>query len=326
MASAHTDGYRGRLRRISSLAAPAVAVLTAAALSPAAAAPAEAAQTAPHAAQGVLFDDFSYTSSTDPSVAAHGWTVRTGTGSPGPAGAQFSASAITFPADPDDPVNSPGGHVMQLTASTDGTAADTTEAEIETTQRKFLAGTYAARVNFSDSPVSGPDGDFTYETFFALSPSAGCDDPLYSEDDFEYLPNGDVGGTDGPRMFTTTYFTFCSDPDTRDRETTNTLHSLAGWHTLVATVKHDTVTYYIDGSEFFSTDGKYYPRQDMTINFNEWFDGLVASSIPRSYDEQVGWVYFRSGQALTTAQVQHRVQVLSSHGVSFSDTVPNPGS
>ena len=47
---------------------------------------------------GTLFDDFNYSGSSDPNIAAHDWTVRTAAGGPGVAGATWSANAITFPA------------------------------------------------------------------------------------------------------------------------------------------------------------------------------------------------------------------------------------
>jgi len=37
------------------------------------------------------------------------------------------------------------------------------------------------------------------------------------------------------------------------------------------TVAGGTVTYYVDGQVYFSSNGKYYPRDKMTIDFNEWF-------------------------------------------------------
>ena len=129
----------------------------------------------------VLFDDFNYSGSSDPNLAAHDWTVRTAAGGPGVTGATWSANAITFPTS----TAAGGSHVMQLTASTDGTGANTVQAEIDTTSRKFLDGTYAAKVYLTDAPTTGPNGDDVNETFYAISPLASCDDPNYSENDFE---------------------------------------------------------------------------------------------------------------------------------------------
>jgi hypothetical protein len=263
-----------------------------------------------------MFDDFDYTSSADPNLAAHGWSVRTAAGGPG---ATWSANAITFPADS----SNPGGHVMQLSASTDGTAANTVQSEIDTSARKFFQGTYAARVYFTDTPATGPNGDDINETFYTISPLNGCDDPNYSEDDYEYLPNGGWGIA-GPRMYTTTWYTYCPSPYSQDNSSTSVVQSWAGWHTLVETVMNGTVTYYIDGNEYWSTTGKYYPREDMTIDFNMWFINgyLTSGSTPRTWDEQVAWVYYANGQVLTTAQVNSNVSALTSAGTNFEDTVP----
>jgi hypothetical protein len=268
---------------------------------------------------GVMFDDFNYSSSSDPNLAAHDWTVRTAAGGPGVSGATWSANAITFPAS----TAAGGKHVMNLAASTDGTGADTVQAEIDSTDRKFFQGTYAAEVYFNDAPTSGPNGDDVNETFYTISPLASCDDPNYSENDFEYLPNGGWG-VGGPRMYTTTWYTYCNSPYSQDNSSTSVVNSLQGWHSLVMTVEGGTVTYYIDGSQYWSTTGKYYPREDMTIDFNEWFINgyLSGSSTPRTWNEQVGWVYYAGGEALTPVQVQSQVTAYQRAGMSFTDTVP----
>jgi hypothetical protein len=127
-------------------------------------------------------------------------------------------------------------------------------------------------------------------------------------------------------MYTTTWYTYCPSPYSQDKSSTSVVSSLAGWHTLVATVSGGTVTYYIDGSQYFSTTGKYYPRQSMTIDFNEWFINgyLNGSSTPRSWQEQVGWVYYADGQALSPAAVDNQIASYQSAGTSFVDTVPAP--
>jgi hypothetical protein len=262
---------------------------------------------------GVMFDDFNYTSSSDPNLTAHDWTVRTSSGGPGVTGATWSANAVTFPAS----TAAGGKHVMNLAASTDGTAADTVQAEIDTTSQKFLSGTYAARVYFNDAPTTGPNGDDVNETFYSISP----DNTLYSEDDFEYLPNGGWGGP-AKSMYTTTWYS----ADALDRVTTDTQGSLQGWHTLVETVLNGTVTYSIDGTQVFTSTGKYYPREDMTLDFNEWFINgyLAGSSTPRTWNEQVGWVYYDDGQSLSTSQVESNVAAYQQAGTSFTDTVPAP--
>jgi hypothetical protein len=254
-----------------------------------------------------LFDDFHYTGASDPNLAAHDWTVRTGAGGPGVADS-WSANAITFPSDP----TAQGGQVMQLQATTDGTTTGTTQAEIDTTSEKFFEGTYAARVYFNDAPTSGANGDHVNETFYTISP----DNSLYSEDDFEYLPNGGWGGP-ADSMYTTSWYS----SDAFDRVTNDTLGSLQGWHTLVETVANGTVTYYIDGTQVFSSNGKYYPREKMTIDFNEWFVDLPFTGT-RTWDEKVNWVYYNAN-ALTPAAVTGAVNNYYASGTNFTDTVLN---
>jgi len=266
-----------------------------------------------------MFDDFDYTGSSDPNLAAHDWTVRTTAGDPGVTGATWSANAINFPAS----TVAGGSHVMNLAASTDGTAANTVQSEIDSSSRKFLAGTYAARVYFNDAPTTGPNGDDVNETFYTISPLNACDDPNYSENDFEYLPNGGWGAT-GQRLYTTTWYTYCNSPYSQDNSSTSQVKSWQGWHTLVETVANGAVTYYVDGIEYWSTSGKYYPRENMTIDFNEWcINGyLTSSSTPRTWNMQVGWVYYANGQSLSSAQVAANVAAYQHAGTSFTDTVP----
>ena len=130
----------------------------------------------------VLFDDFACNGSDDSRLVQCGWTVRSGTGAPGVPGATWSVAGVAFPIICANPV-------LRLESSTDGTAAGTIHTEVYQ-RRKFREGTYAARVQFSDAPVSGPDGDRLVQAFFTISPLAYDMDPDYSELDFEYLPNG----------------------------------------------------------------------------------------------------------------------------------------
>ncbi|MFC1430331.1 cellulose binding domain-containing protein [Streptacidiphilus sp. N1-3] len=263
--------------------------------------------TSPPPSGAALFDDFHYTGASDPNIAAHGWAIRTGAGGPGVADT-WSASTFSFPSDS----TAQGGKVMDLTASTDGTSAGTKQAEIDTTGRKFFEGTYAARVYFNDAPTTGQNGDHVNETFYTITP----DDSLYSEDDFEYLPNGGWGGP-ANSMYTTSWYS----SDAFDRVTNDTIGSLQGWHTLVETVSGGTVTYYIDGTQVFSSSGKYYPREKMTIDFNEWFIDLPFNGA-RTWDEKVNWVYY-SANTLTPAAVTSVVNGYYAAGTHFTDTVPN---
>ncbi len=235
---------------------------------------------------GYLFDDFHYSSSADARLTQNGWTPRSYQGGPGVPGATWSASAITFPASGSD-------QVMQLTASTDGTAAGTRHAELYSTQKRYLDGTYASRVRFTDTPVSGNDGDHINQTFFTISPLNGDLDPTYSELDIsEYLPNGGWG-EQGPINYQTSWYTYRNDPWYADNMHTEQRSSLDGWHTLVAQVAGGHILYYIDGVLVGDHSGKYYPRQTMTINWNLWFiDTAAHTGSTSTYVQQVDWVLF----------------------------------
>ena len=266
----------------------------------------------------VMFDDFSYTGSADPNISLHGWTLRSETAGPGPSGCVFDPANISFLTDPQNSANK----LMRLTASTDGTGSGTRQAEVYTANRKYNKGTYAARVKFTDAPVTGSDGAEINETFFTISPLDGYRDPTYSECDFEYLANGGWGSGQG--IWTTSWHTYTEDPWYKDGSSRFGSGSYAGWHNLVITVADDgTTTYYIDGTQFTQDSPYYGPRKDMTINFNLWFitgsgeNPLVASS----YTEDVDWVFHAQDTVLTPAQVEARVQSYRSQSTTFTDTV-----
>jgi len=272
----------------------------------------------PGGGSGVVFDDFAYASSSDPQITAHHWTVRTNSGGPGVPGASWPASNVSFP------VVTGSNRALQLRAATDGTAGGTSQAEF-LHQRKFFEGTYAARVKFADAPDSGPDGDNIVETFFTITPLAYDLDPDYSEQDFEYLPNGGWGAQ-GPIMYTTTWETYRNEPWLAVNTHTERTASYAGWHDLVLQVSGGTVRYYIDGTLFAEHGGDYYPETPQSVNFNLWFigGGLLGSATPRVYTQQVDWFYFSKNEVVAPADVTSRVNAFRSAGTTWQDTVPMP--
>ena len=265
-----------------------------------------------------LFDDFSYTSSSDAALQQHGWTVKSGQGGPGVAGATWAPQDITFPADGSN-------RVMNLRLTTDGTASGTHETELQTTARKFKNGTYAARVRFDDTATGGPDGDHIVQTFFTFTPLDSPMDPDYSEQDFEYLPNGGWGETQSV-MYETSWETYNPDPWNAVNTHGQQYGSLDGWHDLQLTVDGSSITYSIDGQTVAAHGEPYLPETPQWIDFNHWLIDLAGQtgSTPRSYDEQVDYVLFVKDQSLTPAQVSARVAGYRSAGTSFTDTVPNP--
>jgi hypothetical protein len=265
---------------------------------------------------GVLFDDFSYTSNTDSRLAERGWRIRGEAGGPGVSGATWSKQNVGF-----DTVD--GQSVAKLTAKTDGTAAGTSHAEFSLSERRFMEGTYLARVKFADAPVSGPDGDHVNQTFYAISPLAAPKDPLYSELDFsEYLPNGGWG-TEKATNYQTTWFTYVDDPWYADNQSSQQEKSIAGWHDVMATVADGHVKYFIDGVQVADHSGKVYPRQNMSIDFNQWLidlDGRAAGA-ESVWQESVDYVFHAKKQALTPAEAEAAIDEYRAAGTTHADNV-----
>ena len=272
------------------------------------------AATAPPAEQ-VLFEDFSYTDKAQ--LRKNGWIIRTEPGWPGIPGATWSEENVTLVKD----TAQPGNTLIRMTSSTDGT--NTIQTQI-CHQRKYLEGTYAARVRFSDEPLSGPRGDQLVQSFYTISPLKAPMDLDYSELDWEYLPNGGWG-IEGSTLYATTWETFSPEPNwKKDNVFKTTAGSQAGWHTLITQVFDGKVKYFADGKLFVEHGGEYYPEDTMSINFNLWFirDGMVQAKERRQYQEDIDWVFFRAGTALTPEQVEAAVASMRRRSIKFRDTVP----
>ena len=266
-----------------------------------------------------FFDDFNY--SNYKQLAKHGWIIRTAAGWPGMPGAIWGSKGVSVPADPDQR----GNRLLRMTSSTDGTGPNTRQTQI-CHQRKYLEGTYAARVRFVDVPTDGPSGDQLVESFYTISPLKAPMDPDYSELDFEYLPNGGWGLT-GPTLFVTSWRTFSPEPNwKKDNVFDTSSGSITGWHILVSQVFGGKVKYFIDGKPLAEHSGQYYPRSLMSINFNLWFirDATVKSSAVRHYQEDIDWVFHEAAKILAPEEVEAKVASLRRRSVRFQDTVPAP--
>jgi hypothetical protein len=265
----------------------------------------------------VLFDDFNYANTKQ--LAKHGWIVRTEAGWPGVAGAIWSVDGVRILTERDQG----GNRILRMTSSTNGPGTKTTQTQI-CHQRKYLEGTYAARVRFTDNPVSGPGGDQIVESFYTISPLKAPMDPDYSELDYEYLPNGGWGIA-GPTLYATTWETFSPEPNWKKDNVFQTASgSQAGWHMLVTQVMDKKVRYFVDGKLFAEHGGDYYPEDTMSINFNLWFirDGMVQTKGARQYQEDIDWVFFQANTSLTPEEVEAAVAEMRRKRVNFRDTVP----
>jgi hypothetical protein len=265
----------------------------------------------------LLFDDFSYSNLTQ--LKKHGWIIRTAAGWPGVPGATWSEGGVSLQADADRQ----GNRFVRMTSSTDGTPANTKQTQI-CHQRKYFEGTYAARVRFTDAPLSGPSGDQIVQSFYTIAPLKAPMDPDYSELDFEYLPNGGWGIA-GPTLYATTWETFSPEPNWKKDNVFQTSNgSQAGWHTLVTQVADQKVRYFVDGKLFAEHGGNYYPEDTMSINFNLWFirDGMIKTNEVRQYYEDIDWVFFQANVGLQPEQVEAAVTNLQKKRIKFRDTVP----
>jgi hypothetical protein len=263
----------------------------------------------------ILFDDFSYSTLDD--LIANGWVVRNGWGWPGVTGASFRAENVSFVDYPDTADN----RLLRMTSSTDGTSENTYQTQV-CHQRKYLEGTYAARVRFSDQPVLGVDGDQVVQTFYTITPYLEPLAPDYSEMDYEYLPNGGWGSGD-LTFYVTTWETVQIEPWNADNTSSSVQGSLAGWHTLVTQVIAGTVRYFVDGKMIAQHGGEYFPDAPMSINFNLWFidGGLVQAEGRREYQEDIDWVFHEAGVLLMPDQVVAKVRELRKASVLFTDTI-----
>ncbi|RPJ26000.1 MAG: hydrolase [Chloroflexi bacterium] len=275
----------------------------------------EASSTSNRESPQILFDDFSYSNHAE--MTANGWIIRRGSGWPGVPGATFRPENVSFVDYPDQADN----RLLRMTSSTDGASENTFQTQV-CHQRKYLEGTYAARVRFSDEPLSGADGDEVVQTFYTITPYVQPLDPDYSEMDYEYLPNGGWGSPD-LTFYVTTWETVQIEPWNAENTSNSIQGSLAGWHTLVTQVLGGTVRYFIDGTLIAQHGGKYYPDAPMSINFNLWFidGGLAQTEGVREYQEDIDWVFHEAGTLLMPDEVNVQVNELRNAAITFQDTV-----
>jgi hypothetical protein len=275
----------------------------------------------------VFFDDFSYANSSDTTLSQFGWTLKSGSGTPGPVNAVWSPGNVSFIADSagdggvaDGASANPNNRVMRLTASTQG---ETTISQAEVChQFVLLEGTYAARVRFADTALSGASTDQIVETFFMISAPSTRDkgNAAYSECDLEYLPNGGWGSPSGLWAVTWESYDYTDGQDVRNNQSILTSGSRQGWHTLNIVVMNGNVAYTVDGASFVTHGGVYYPDSPMAICFNLWFAG-VAEAGTQTWVQDVDWVIHVKGEALTAADSERKVAALRESQFTHLNTI-----
>lgn len=186
-------------------------------------------------------------------------------------------------------------------------------------QRKVLEGTYAARIRFSDAPVSGADGDPIIQTFCAVSPLQHDFDPTFSEFDLEYLPNGGWG-SDRPRLYGVSWQTVRIEPWQAFNQPHEEFGSFDGWHVLMMQIAGGKTRLFVDGLQLAEHGGRNYPVVPMSMSFNLWF--APAGPVQRVYEQDVDWVFHARNEVLSPAQVSAEVQGLRGRQITFTDTVP----
>jgi len=277
---------------------------------------AQGIQEVPKPDPGTFFDDFSYTELG--TLAKRGWTIRTQKSWPGVAGARWGFESFALVEDP----AKAGNKLLRMIAETDGTSEGTRQAQI-CQARKYFEGTYAARVRFTDKPVTGPACDQIVETFYTIGTYEKDLDPTYSELDFEYLALGGWGSTK-PFIQNTSWETVRVEPWLAHNEDTRKIGSQEGWHVLVLQVSGGKANYYMDGRLLAQHGGKNYPRVPMSMNFNLWFvrEGLGKDKARRVWHQDIDWAFHAKDQVLSPEQVNAAVEAYRTKGVAQVDTVP----
>ena len=278
-------------------------------------APAQAETAA--AAPARFFDDFQHRSMT--ALQQAGWIVRDQAGHPGVPGARWGGDAVQLVPSSD----APDTQVLRLSARTDGSGAGTQQAQL-CQQRKFLHGTTSAWVRFTDAPLRGADGDPVVQTFYLAAPLRFDYDPLFSEIDWEYLPNGGWGAPD-TRLYGVSWQTVRLEP--WDAHNTSLQHraSLEGWHQLTVQVEAERHHLWLDDRLLATHGGRQQPVQPMAISFNLWFspDGLLPTGAgPRVWQQELGWVFHSRDEILRPDQVRAQVEAQQRAGTHWLDTVP----
>jgi hypothetical protein len=277
--------------------------------------------------QVIMFDDFNYSSNTDPQLGAFNkWTIVDGVSGP-PEGGVYSRNNVAFINDPANSAN----RLMTLNTTVNGQTKAVTHSRIETAGYEYFTGTYAARVYLSDVPFTYKDANI--QTFFTIvSSSLAGDGSKYSELDIvEYMAADKWGIAPDQRvMYTTSYHKYIPEPWAAWKTYFANQGSYAGWHTFIASCTDGVnVKYWMDNTYLgahSTTDGNnpdgrtdlpVYPRSNMMVAFANWvWNNVVGSSTTnRTTQMQADWVLYYRNQELSLAQVNNQVSTYRNQGL-----------
>ena len=265
-------------------------------------------------AAALFFDDFSQTDRAQ--LAAQGWTLREQPGHPGVPGARWAPEGLELL---DDPAQ-PGNRLLRLHARTDGTPAGTVQAQL-CRPLQFLWGTTSARVRFSPRV---PNGDPVVQAVFQVSPLRFDYDPLFSELDWEYLPNGGWGSP-ATRLYGIAWQTVRIEPWDAHNLRVERPEDLGGrWVQLTVQSTPQGSHWLLDGETIAHHAGRTVPRQAMALALSHWVSpgGLVAGGGERSYGFEVDWVLHAADAQRSPAAMAAQVRALRERGLQRLDSLP----
>ncbi|MBH9553703.1 glycoside hydrolase family 16 protein [Inhella gelatinilytica] len=265
------------------------------------------------AAGAFFFDDFSQ--SRPQELAAQGWLLRTQVGHPGVVGARWDPAALTWVDDPERP----GNRWLRLSARTDGTAAGTVQSQICRPQQ-FLWGTTAARVRFSPRRAGG---DPVVQAVFQVSPLRFDYDPLFSELDWEYLPNGGWGSPT-TRLFGVAWQTVRLEPWEAHNEQVEHPQELGGqWVQLTVQNTPQGSRWFLNDQALAQHAGRTITRQAMALSLSHWVSpgGLRSGGAVQAEAFDVDWVLHRADAVLQPGEMAAEVEHLRRAGQTRGDTL-----
>jgi hypothetical protein len=259
---------------------------------------------------GEFFDDFKQTSLDE--LRATGWVLREGVGHPGAPGSRFAAAQVV-----------PGQGQLILRLATDGTPAGTVQPQL-CAPRKFLHGTTSARVRLRDANGASAVRDPLVQSFYLAGPLKFDFDPEFSEVDFEYLPHGGWGSAE-TRLYGVSWQTVRIDPWLAFNQAAQAPGSHDGWQLFTVQVAAGFTRHFVNGQLLQEAGGRNVPVVPMAISFSHWLAGGAVAGAPRTHEFEIDWVLHVSGESITPAQMQARVERLRRGGVARRDTVPDSG-